>query len=273
MRSEMMKLLLGQHVSQSPRRRMNTVKYPRKALSTTSSKASLRQIQLWDHSIPVQHIISTRRRKTLALRIKATGLVVTTPVRCSDTTIDRFVRSKQQWILDHRSKIKDRSTTSFRDGVIVPLLWQELTLRVISHTSKRAVCEIHDTALIYRWSDLSDAKIKVWVDQWYKQQAQTNLIPLTMQLIQEYGFDPSLHIAIKSYKSAYGKCRWAREILLNYRIVMFPLQIVRHIILHELAHTRHMNHSRQFWDCLRQLDPQTDQHRQRLADHGSGYLD
>lgn len=266
------------HHNQAKRRPAHITISLRASISSQPRSVVSTQIDLWGQIIPVSHISSARRRKTLSLRMRSSGIVVTTPHRCNTTMIERFVRSKQQWILDQRLTMRPWPMHELQDGKVLYLEWQAMTLRVMPHTSPRTRITMDDATLlvtwsVVAWSDRDDSVLRNTLTRRYKQQAQQNLIPLTRELIQQYEFDPTLHIAIKSYKSAYGKCRWGNEIFLNYRIVMFPPEIIRHIILHELAHTRHMNHSKQFRDCLKQIDPQTDKHRLRLRQHGSWYLE
>ena len=44
-------------------------------------------------------------------------------------------------------------------------------------------------------------------------------------------------------------------ICLNYKLLFLPPQITRYVLIHELCHTVHMNHSKEFWQLVKKNDP------------------
>jgi predicted metal-dependent hydrolase len=75
-------------------------------------------------------------------------------------------------------------------------------------------------------------------------------------------------ILFRDYKSMWGKCTGQGEITYNWKLVMAPPRIVDYVIVHELAHLHHLNHSRDFWDCVERVIPDYKARRQWLKDHG-----
>lgn len=71
-------------------------------------------------------------------------------------------------------------------------------------------------------------------------------------------------ISVRDQQSRWGSCTTRGDISLNWRLILLPPEIQRHIILHELAHRRHMNHSDDFWDLLCSWDPQAVKHDAEL---------
>ncbi|MEY3183244.1 MAG: hypothetical protein RLZ35_1229 [Pseudomonadota bacterium] len=71
-------------------------------------------------------------------------------------------------------------------------------------------------------------------------------------------------LSIRQQRTLWGSCTAKKRINLNYKLLFLPRDLTEHIILHELCHTVHFNHSRHFWDLLKQLDPQCQQHRHQL---------
>lgn len=61
---------------------------------------------------------------------------------------------------------------------------------------------------------------------------------------------------IRRQRTRWGSCSRRGTISLNACLVFQPPEVVRYLLLHELAHTRHMNHSRRFWALVAQLEPQ-----------------
>ena len=79
-------------------------------------------------------------------------------------------------------------------------------------------------------------------------------------------------IHIRDQRSRWGSCSGRKSISLNWRLILMPHALQRHILLHELAHIPHPNHSKRFWDCLQEWDPDTSLHRETLRKHGSRWI-
>jgi predicted metal-dependent hydrolase len=71
-------------------------------------------------------------------------------------------------------------------------------------------------------------------------------------------------ISIRNQQSRWGSCTTHGNLSLNWRLVLLPPAMRDHVLLHELAHRRHMNHSDDFWDLLCAWDPQAVRHDAEL---------
>ena len=82
---------------------------------------------------------------------------------------------------------------------------------------------------------------------------------------------------IKSWRLAAPKARWGscssdRRIMLNWRLIHFPVNVVDYVVAHEVAHLRHMNHGPQFWQEVARLYPDYKQARGALRSHHPGSM-
>jgi predicted metal-dependent hydrolase len=62
-------------------------------------------------------------------------------------------------------------------------------------------------------------------------------------------------IQIRLQRTRWGSCSRAGTISLNACLLFQPPEVVNYLLVHELAHTKHMNHSRRFWRLVADLEP------------------
>lgn len=84
--------------------------------------------------------------------------------------------------------------------------------------------------------------------------ARRELPPRVLALAQVHGFLPR-RVSVRNQCSRWGSCSRRGTISLNWRLVQTPDWVRDYVILHELAHLRHMNHSRAFWEELAGVCP------------------
>ncbi len=76
------------------------------------------------------------------------------------------------------------------------------------------------------------------------------------------------NIVIKNQKTLWGSCSSKGNINYNYKIVMAPLKILDYIVVHELCHLVHMNHSKDFWQLVESIIPDFKERRNWLKENG-----
>lgn len=71
-------------------------------------------------------------------------------------------------------------------------------------------------------------------------------------------------VKIKNMKTAWGICYSNRNITLNLKLIQMDIKIVEYVIVHELCHLHHMNHSKEFWKLVERYLPDFKEERARL---------
>ncbi len=74
-------------------------------------------------------------------------------------------------------------------------------------------------------------------------------------------------LKIKRLTSRWGSCSDRKLITLNYYLVQLPWHLIDYVIIHELAHTKHLNHSPQFWQLVAEILPDAKQLRREIKQH------
>jgi len=92
------------------------------------------------------------------------------------------------------------------------------------------------------------------LQNWLKRAAHERLAPRLLQLAQELEFSIA-RVSIRSQRTRWGSCSTRGTVTLNCSLVFLKVDVVRYLFIHELAHTKHMNHSARFWRLVEQIEP------------------
>jgi predicted metal-dependent hydrolase len=92
------------------------------------------------------------------------------------------------------------------------------------------------------------------VETWLRRLATKELPRRVQELALLHGFRPS-RVSIRNQRSRWGSCSARQVISLNWRLIQTPDSVRDYVILHELVHTRHLNHSKAFWTEVARLCP------------------
>ena len=215
----------------------------------------------------------TNRKKSISLSIRDGGIVILAPKRVPDREVYDLMVKKAPWI---RSKLAKKATLphiaerKFVDGDIFLFLGEEYPLRVIDGPEAKAVLEEGVFVVQARRAHIQERRarsVRAAFLRWYKEEAETLFTDRTGYYADQMAAAPG-RILFRNYKSMWGKCTGQGEITYNWKLVMAPPRIVDYVIVHELAHLHHLNHSRDFWDCVEKVIPDHKVRRKWLKDHG-----
>lgn len=89
---------------------------------------------------------------------------------------------------------------------------------------------------------------------WVRGYARQRLLPWLWQVSEECRL-PFAHAAVRAQKTRWGSCNARGHINLNRHLLFLPPRLVRYIMVHELCHTVHLNHSRRYWGLVSRFEP------------------
>lgn len=195
------------------------------------------------------------KRRSIQIQVSDNNeITVRSPINVSKERIERFISDKQGWIdkiingNTERNK-KFSEVIDFKsvyvDGKSVPLILGE----------KNSVSD--SCVYLKRIDDIQRQFIKSFsqgfladVDYIAK---NTGLIPLTVK--------------IRNYKSRWGCCDSKGNIVFNYKLFMIPQNLREYVIIHELCHLKHHNHSALFWGLVETYLPNYKSLRKELKNY------
>ena len=202
-----------------------------------------------------QIIIRTRiTARNISMRTKADGLHVTVPPRCLTSKILEVVEEYRSRLLEKWQKATSQPLDlNFRiDAPCFRLHLEEgrysrFTLRM--NEEGIAICCPPNTD--FSQKAVQDL-LRNGIVRALKKSAQTYLPPLLEELALRYDFKYK-RVKITGSKSRWGSCSAIGSINLSCYLMLLPPHLMDYVLLHELTHTREMNHGPKFWEILNDL--------------------
>ncbi|MCP4523179.1 MAG: M48 family metallopeptidase, partial [Candidatus Gracilibacteria bacterium] len=93
----------------------------------------------------------------------------------------------------------------------------------------------------------------------YKMQAREYIPKRVAEIASVYQCNYN-QIKITSAQTRWGSCTSKKNLNFSYRVILLPIEVIDYIICHELAHLKHMNHSKIFWKEVENMNPDYKKH-------------
>ena len=101
---------------------------------------------------------------------------------------------------------------------------------------------------------LTHAAPRHLVEAWYRREAKRHLPARLAPYAQMLGVEPK-RISIRAQRTRWGSCSSQGTICLNWRLMLLPSDLCDYILVHELCHLRHLDHSKKFWGLVESVFP------------------
>lgn len=230
------------------------------------------------HGERIPYRMETSNRKTISIRVNHEGIIVRAPKTLSKGKIEALVETKANWIaakyhemqaakpLIQPPDYREGSKFLYRGGVLA------LTYREGNRYGVKAgegKVWIEQDQLNVALTDFSIGAIQNVLEQWYRHEARQRLEERVYYFSNRYDFGKRVNrIFIKDQKSRWGSCSSKCNLNFNYRLIMAPDEVLDYVVVHELCHLKHMNHSTDFWNTVGEIMPNYKSVRAWLRKHG-----
>ena len=223
-----------------------------------NSIAALNQLEF-----PIE-VIRTNRKKSASVQVVDRQVQVVIPKALSDERIEQIVRDKTPWIRDKLRKqalLKPKKAKEYVSGEAFTYLGKNYRLKLVQGSSEAVKLTLGKLTVG------ANADIKQELTSWYMQHAEKRLNEKVARFAQVIGVEPK-SVKVKSYKSRWGSCSSSGDISFHWAIIMAPHYIVDYVVVHELCHMIHHNHSPVFWQRVEKALPNYRDCRDWLKHHG-----
>ncbi len=232
--------------------------------SASSLQLGLLEAPLEQGTWPVRTSLKARR---LSVRVFPGGRVdIVVPMGTRPATVERFVAHHRSWI--------ERKVSEFR--ALAGLAGDALPEEIVFNASGRRIavsCEAglgparlrHDDTTLLVTGDLTrTTHVRHLLQRWVLREAHRLLVPWLEREATRSGLTYQ-RAQIRRQRTRWGSCSRRGTISLNACLLFQPAEVVRYLLIHELAHTQHMDHSRRFWDLVASHEPDWRQLDRQLA--------
>jgi predicted metal-dependent hydrolase len=228
-------------------------------------------------------VLRRSRRKSIGLVVNDDGLQITAPGWVTLSQIDATIVEKSRWILKKlqvrqaRQEQLAMADTHWQDGGTIPYLGKNIVLRLgeAPHGHRfegRAFAPEQGDALLlplprqadhHRVRDSAHAWLQLQAKDWFGQR---------LEHFQQTSQLRARRWRLSSAATRWGSCNSDGNIMLNWRLIHFDHAIIDYVIVHEIAHLKELNHSKDFWREVERILPGFEQARNALRQHDPATL-
>lgn len=232
-----------------------------------------------------EYKIIRKKRKTIGIKITAEGeVIVTSPFNTSEETILDIIKEKEKWIKDKLQLFAQHpgyKGRNFKSGEKFLYLGSELKLEIYNLNEDKIevlgdysfnndlVRVLNEKVIVYIHDNKNNREdiIRDLIIKFYRIEAQKVLTERTSYYSKIIGVTLN-KITIKDQKTVWGSCSSKKNINYSYRLIMAPIHIIDYLVIHELCHLIHMNHSKEYWKAVESVLPDYRERKQWLKSYG-----
>jgi len=214
----------------------------------------------YEAPLPFEYrIIRSQRRRTAAIQIKGDAVEVRVPHWVEEAWIEGFVRERRDWVASrlasvraqrelHRIDVVQGAAIPFR-GRSLRLEWQRGEVTRLEPEGDRL-----RLTLSRRVRRCEHRVAEETLRSWLLQQAGEVLPARLQALAARTGLAPS-GVSVRSFRRRWGSCDNRGGIALNWRLILADPRVADYVLIHELCHLRHFDHSPAFWRLVQRHCP------------------
>jgi predicted metal-dependent hydrolase len=200
----------------------------------------------------VAEIIRRPRTKTARLQVDDGVVSIVVPQELPQTRIKKILTEKNRWIKEKlylHQQAMPVSGKEFISGEAFPYLGRNYRLKI--ETGEFAPVKLTQGRLVVTLPTQSTSLtfIRTALIQWYQHQALIRFNEKVNRYANIMGVSPK-SVSIKNFKSRWGSCTAKGEIQFHWKVILAPHRIVDYVVIHELCHLKHHDHSPAFWKSV-----------------------
>lgn len=209
----------------------------------------------------IAYTVNKTRVKNFHITIENGEVVIKAPWYVTSSQIQQVVEGKRQWIMQKLQEYQSspKKAKDYADGERFQILGESYFLNIYYKDINNAILNVENGKIVIilplRYADNDNTEqIKKMIDKMYYMIAEKE-VELAMEKTRKMvGLAPEEY-RIKKTKSVWGSCSTTRKITINQNLMMYSRKAIEYVVLHEVCHLKHMNHSKKFWAMVQKYMP------------------
>lgn len=203
----------------------------------------------------IKYKLDIGKRKNLYIQIKNNEVIVKAPRHVSKSRIQKFIIEKEKWILKVLEKQKNMEkniSKEYINGEEFFYKGEKYILNIKYGNKNEKIADIYGNELTVRIKENQEdekKQIEKQIDNFYFQMAEIELSESMERLTKLMNVMPE-SFRVKRLKRVWGNCSSKKVISLNYNLIKYSKKAMDYVVIHELSHLKHMNHSKDFWNMV-----------------------
>lgn len=205
----------------------------------------------------VAEVIRTARVKSARLQVEDGAVSIIVPRLLPEERIKQLLLDKHRWIKEKLYLHQQAEPVSQREmmsGEAFPYLGRNYRLKLITGALQPVKLKHGQLQVSLPKTMQHEHIIREMLVYWYRLQAEARFKEKVKRYASIVGVEPS-DISVKTFKSRWGSCNVKGEIQFHWKIIMAPHRIVDYVVVHELCHLKHHDHSPAFWKSVERIVP------------------
>ncbi|QGU00341.1 hypothetical protein SYNTR_1747 [Candidatus Syntrophocurvum alkaliphilum] len=214
-----------------------------------------------------------RKRKTMAITVEAPDKVTAiVPVGMKEETIKKKVMTKADWIVKKLYEFKNVKhiplKKEFVNGESFMYMGRNYSLQIeLDDSLQVPEVKLFRGKFIISTPTKDEEALKNAMEKWYREKAKEKINERVEYYQYKIGKKPA-KVTVKEQKKRWGSCSSKGNINLNWKLIMAPSPVIDYIVVHEMAHLVHLNHSKEFWNLVESILPDYKERRKWLRNNG-----
>jgi predicted metal-dependent hydrolase len=215
--------------------------------------------------VNVSRLIRSKRR-TIALIVERDGsLTVRAPLRMSAQMIEEFVEKHANWVQKKQAEVQSmvpQQPRKYAAGAQFLYLGQAYPLEIVRSAKRKLILDKS-----FKLAETQQSNAQIIFRNWYRKQAAKLINERVTYFANQFGLHVE-SIRITSARTRWGSCSAKNTLSFSWRLLMTPPDVIDYVVVHELAHTIHHNHSKRFWKQVEKWMPDYRERRKQLRQYG-----
>lgn len=213
-----------------------------------------------------------RDRRTFSIQIEPPDkILVVSPLGLSEESVKERVQEKGSWIVKKLQGFSEIGYSAqgrrFINGGTFLYLGKEYQLKIIKNMRKIPKVFFANNKFYLEARDPGQEMMRKAMEKWYRKEAAGFIEGRIDYFSQKVGRCPNT-IRAKQQKRRWGSCTSKGDIYINWRIIMAPPDIIDYLLVHELCHLVHSNHSVRYWQKVGSVMGDYKERRKWLKKYG-----